>query len=295
MRSPCFLCVCMSIPLHHLLKAGTNLHKTWYVHIGTWAHLNPSHQSLCIYVYALTVARQPLCKNVTAETNTNAIELLDASFTMRSVSHQGKQAISFSKNFVLLLILAWISYLQVNIAIKKTVVLSLISSEWLSYDGALCSHAMTITDNTAIFIHSQCMCYQLLKPGHPPEAEACAMYTGLSTPRTENFTLRLLQCYGFICRPRTNSFASVLWVNTRCHQLKMLTEFHEVFSINICRCSFQARLRSLKHSVRYVILTLRIYTFFGTYLRIRIRMILRINCEFFSLNSIQQLVFGMET
>jgi hypothetical protein len=50
-----------------------------------------SHQSVCLYVYALIVAGQRLGKNVTAASNTHAtIELLDASFSMRYVSYQGK-------------------------------------------------------------------------------------------------------------------------------------------------------------------------------------------------------------
>jgi hypothetical protein len=60
--------------------------------------------SLCLYVYPLVVARQRLGKNfsiiakqrldknITAPTNTHAIieELLDASFSMRYVTYQGK-------------------------------------------------------------------------------------------------------------------------------------------------------------------------------------------------------------
>jgi hypothetical protein len=45
-----------------------------------------------LYVYLITVSMQRLGKNVTAATNTLAIreELLDASFSMRSVSDQRK-------------------------------------------------------------------------------------------------------------------------------------------------------------------------------------------------------------
>jgi hypothetical protein len=66
--------------------------------------INPSHQSVCLYAYPLIVARQRpgnnppivarqrLGKNVTVATNTHATleELLGASFSMRSVSYQGK-------------------------------------------------------------------------------------------------------------------------------------------------------------------------------------------------------------
>jgi hypothetical protein len=58
--------------------------------ISTAYFINPSHQSVCLYVYPLIVARQRLGKNVTAATNTHATieELLDASFSIRSVSYQ---------------------------------------------------------------------------------------------------------------------------------------------------------------------------------------------------------------
>jgi hypothetical protein len=69
----------------------------YHVYHGTCAHLNgvlhkSSHQSVCLYVYPPIVARQRLGKNVTAAINTHATieELLDTSFSMRSVSYQGK-------------------------------------------------------------------------------------------------------------------------------------------------------------------------------------------------------------
>jgi hypothetical protein len=54
--------------------------------------INPSHQSVCLYMYPLIVARQRLGENVTAETNAHATieELLDKSFSMGSVSYQEK-------------------------------------------------------------------------------------------------------------------------------------------------------------------------------------------------------------
>jgi hypothetical protein len=78
MRSRCCLCVCLCIPL---IVARQRLGK------------NPT-----------IVARQRLGKkNVTKVTNTHATieELLDASFSMLPVSYQGKQAISYSQNFLL--------------------------------------------------------------------------------------------------------------------------------------------------------------------------------------------------
>jgi hypothetical protein len=52
----------------------------------------------------LIVARQQLGRNVTAVTNTHATteELLEASFSMRPVSYQGKEEIVSSQNFLLL-------------------------------------------------------------------------------------------------------------------------------------------------------------------------------------------------
>jgi hypothetical protein len=73
-------------------------------HISTAYFINPSHQSVCLYVYPPIVARlqlgknthivsrQQLSKNVTAATNihTKIEKLLNASFSMRSVLCQGK-------------------------------------------------------------------------------------------------------------------------------------------------------------------------------------------------------------
>jgi hypothetical protein len=72
--------------------------------ISTAYLINPSHQSVCLYVYPPIVVRQRLGKNppnlvrqrlgrnVTAVTNIHATieELLDASFSMWPVSYQGK-------------------------------------------------------------------------------------------------------------------------------------------------------------------------------------------------------------
>jgi hypothetical protein len=54
--------------------------------------INPSHQSVCLYVYSPIVARQRLCKNVIAGMNTHATieEFLDASFPMLSMTYQRK-------------------------------------------------------------------------------------------------------------------------------------------------------------------------------------------------------------
>jgi hypothetical protein len=55
--------------------------------ILTTYFINPSHQSVCLYVHPSIVVRQRLGKNVTAATNTHTTieELLDAPFSMRFV------------------------------------------------------------------------------------------------------------------------------------------------------------------------------------------------------------------
>jgi hypothetical protein len=60
--------------------------------ISTAYFINPSHQSVCLYVCTLIIARQLLGKSITAATNTHArIEkLLDTSIFMQSVSYQKK-------------------------------------------------------------------------------------------------------------------------------------------------------------------------------------------------------------
>jgi hypothetical protein len=58
--------------------------------ISTVCLISPSHHSVCLYVYPAIATRQRLSENVTAATNTHATieELLNASFFMRSLSHQ---------------------------------------------------------------------------------------------------------------------------------------------------------------------------------------------------------------
>jgi hypothetical protein len=60
--------------------------------ISTVYFINPFHQSVCLYMYPLIVAREQLGKNVIAATNTHATiqELLDASFSMLSVLYKRK-------------------------------------------------------------------------------------------------------------------------------------------------------------------------------------------------------------
>jgi hypothetical protein len=54
--------------------------------------IDPSHQSVCLYIYPSIVARQWLSKNVTAATNMHATieELLVALFSVWSMSYQRK-------------------------------------------------------------------------------------------------------------------------------------------------------------------------------------------------------------
>jgi hypothetical protein len=58
--------------------------------ISTAYFLNPSPQFVCLYVYAAIVASQRFGKNIPTATNTHAIELLDWSFSMKSVSYERK-------------------------------------------------------------------------------------------------------------------------------------------------------------------------------------------------------------
>jgi hypothetical protein len=57
--------------------------------------INPSNQSVCLYVYPPIVARQELGKNVTAATNTFAIEyVVDVSFyVVRVVSEESRRSV----------------------------------------------------------------------------------------------------------------------------------------------------------------------------------------------------------
>jgi hypothetical protein len=63
--------------------------------VSTAYFLNPSHQSVYLYVYPPILVRQRFGKNVTATTTTHATieELL-------YMSYQGKQAISSSQSFL---------------------------------------------------------------------------------------------------------------------------------------------------------------------------------------------------
>jgi hypothetical protein len=60
--------------------------------ISTAYFINPSHQSVCLYVYPLIVAKQRLGIHVHKDMNTHSKEeLLHASFPVWSVSHEMKE------------------------------------------------------------------------------------------------------------------------------------------------------------------------------------------------------------
>jgi hypothetical protein len=85
MRSLCFLCVCESslsiflIPESIIMKLGMFIIAS--DPISTAYFINPSHPSVCLYVYPLIIAGQRPGKNVTAVTLTHATieDLLNAS------------------------------------------------------------------------------------------------------------------------------------------------------------------------------------------------------------------------
>jgi hypothetical protein len=96
MRLPSFLFVCESPPAINFSMHEPVSMKLAYIMapepISTAYFINPSHQFVCLYVYPPIVTRQWPSKNVIAATNTHETieELLDASFSMRSVSYQTK-------------------------------------------------------------------------------------------------------------------------------------------------------------------------------------------------------------
>jgi hypothetical protein len=63
-----------------------------YEPISKTYFINPSHQSVCLYVYTPNIVRQRLGENVTEATNTRATveELLDAWCYILSVSYHRK-------------------------------------------------------------------------------------------------------------------------------------------------------------------------------------------------------------
>jgi hypothetical protein len=83
------LSVCLCIPLISYWMAE----PVFMMSSGTWAHLDcVLHKSLPISLCVYVCIPLRLSKNVTAATNIHATveELLDASFSVRSMSYQGK-------------------------------------------------------------------------------------------------------------------------------------------------------------------------------------------------------------
>jgi hypothetical protein len=67
MRAPC--CVCeLPRPIHFWMPEPIFMKLGMYI-IATVYFVNPSHQSMCLYVYHPVVAKQRLGKNVTAVIN----------------------------------------------------------------------------------------------------------------------------------------------------------------------------------------------------------------------------------
>jgi hypothetical protein len=85
MRSPCCLCVSVSLSDHEQLHQSS-----WNLVWASW-HLSPSQRraSVCVSVcVASIVVRQRLSIHVPGATNTWNKELSDTSFSMRSVPYQ---------------------------------------------------------------------------------------------------------------------------------------------------------------------------------------------------------------
>jgi hypothetical protein len=127
--SHCLATIGGSVPSHYLATIGgdTQTQTAMWSHKPSLFFQNKESRLkiesayeitlLCVSVYPpfiasqwfgknpLIIARQRLSRNVTAVVNTHATieEFLDTSFTMWPVSYQGKQTISSSKNFLLIL------------------------------------------------------------------------------------------------------------------------------------------------------------------------------------------------
>jgi hypothetical protein len=124
--------VCVSVyPTYQLLYISKPIFLKFGMYImepkpnRTAYFINPSHQFVCLYVSPFIVAGQRLGKNLLifarqrhsknfiAVTNTHATveKLLEASFSMRSVSYQGKQANNSSEKFLFIFPFFFLPYL----------------------------------------------------------------------------------------------------------------------------------------------------------------------------------------
>jgi hypothetical protein len=106
MKSPWCLCICEPprinfwMPEPILLKFGMCImaHEA----ISTAYFINPSHPSVSVCVSFLTSLRKRSVKTLPQQrTHATIEELLDASFSMRSLTYERKWAINFSQNFLL--------------------------------------------------------------------------------------------------------------------------------------------------------------------------------------------------
>jgi hypothetical protein len=71
--------------------------------ISTAYFVNPSHRSVSVYVFPLSLLDNGSVKKVTAATNTHeTTELLNESFSMRSVSHRKKVGHQFFPELLVL-------------------------------------------------------------------------------------------------------------------------------------------------------------------------------------------------
>jgi hypothetical protein len=106
MRSPCCLYVCESPLINFRMAEPIFMKLGMYImaneSISTAYFINPSHQSVCLYVYTHIVARQQIGKKVTATKNTHTViqELLERRFLCCPCLVKQNQAISSSQNLL---------------------------------------------------------------------------------------------------------------------------------------------------------------------------------------------------
>jgi hypothetical protein len=96
------VCVSASLSIFECLNQSLRNFICISWHLSHKYFINPSHLFVCLYVYLPIFARQRLGKEVIEATNTHATieELLDVSFSMRSVSYQRKVGDYFSEFLV---------------------------------------------------------------------------------------------------------------------------------------------------------------------------------------------------
>jgi hypothetical protein len=113
MRSPCslFVCVC-----HELLNGSTSLYEIWYVYRGIWAHFSGllhksfSSVSMCHMCVPLLLLGNGWEKMLPQQwIHRTKEELLEASFSMLSMSHQRKINSYFIPEFLVFML--WQQYL----------------------------------------------------------------------------------------------------------------------------------------------------------------------------------------